>query len=165
MAEAGHGMAAAVDARKALIPAPAAELNGFGDDGGEIFVLADVDQTGIGDHFGGEDAVRVRGLDRHQAVRGEEYRRGYAVELPLLVLPGGAEIAFEVRVLFQFRVGVRRQHFTVRVDIDALARALVKQQFQVAQVVAADDDEGALFDLKRYGGRFRRPKGAGVRPV
>ena len=165
MAEAGHRTAAAVDAREIFILAPAAERDSPFNDGGEVLILSDMYQFGEGDHLGGEDAVRVRGFYRHQTVCGEEDGGGDVRELTLLILPGGAEIALEVRIFFQFRVGVRRQHFTVGVDVDALARALFEQQLQVAQVVAADDDKGALLNFEGDGGRLRRPVGLRIGAV
>ena len=44
-----------------------------------------------------------------------------SVELLLLVLPGGAEIALQMGVLLQLRIAVGRQHLAVGVDVDALS--------------------------------------------
>ena len=61
------------------------------------------------------------------------------------------------RCLYFFRagIGVAGQHFTVGVDVDALALCLLEQFFEVFQVVAGDDDALALdrrdADLRRLG--------------
>jgi len=56
-------------------------------------------------------------------------------------------------VLFELRIGVRREHFAVGVDVDALAVRLLEQELEVAEVMAGDDDERAFFNLERDGGR------------
>ena len=48
-------------------------------------------------------------------------------ELLVLVLPGGAEVAVEMRVFLQLRIGVAGQHLAVGVDVDALALGLLEQ--------------------------------------
>ncbi len=62
-------------------------------------------------------------------------RRG-TVKLITLVLPGAAEIADEVFIFFEGRVGVAGQHFAVGVNIDAFALGLFEQFFKVFEIVA-----------------------------
>ena len=95
---------------------------------------------------------------RHQAVCGEQHRRGDVGKLLLLVLPRRAEVALEVWVFLQLRIAVGWQHFAVRVDIHALARRLLQQQLEVVQVVPGDDVERSLFksfvELKEPNDKF-----------
>ncbi len=158
--EAGHQ-------RRALsVILPAAEADGVIDQGREILVAVgirrNVRDTGPADLGCGVEVAGVGGLGRHQAVGGVEHDAGQVVELLLLVLPGGAEVALELRELLELRVGVRRQHLAVRVDVDALARALFQQHLEVAQVVAGDHHEGALVMAGLNLGRHRIAVRAGV---
>ena len=106
---------------------------------------------GIGYQRRGEHTVCVAGARQHQRVGGEHHRRGDVCKLLLLVLPRCAEIALGVWVLLQLRVGVRGQHFAVRVDIHALALGLLQQQLEVVQVVPGDGDERSLLHRQRDG--------------
>ena len=62
-------------------------------------------------------------------------------------------------VLLERRVGVRRQHFAVRVDVDALAFGLLQDQFEVVQVVAGNNDGLARNRLRVDACRFRMSEG------
>ena len=84
-----------------------------------------------GDDFRREDAVDVRLLGRHEAVRREQEGAGDAVEFFLLVLPSRAEVAFEVFVFFQLRICMGREHFAVGVDVDALTFCLLEEAFHI----------------------------------
>lgn len=53
-------------------------------------------------------------------------------------------VAVEVRIFFEFRIVVGRQHLTVGVDVDSGVFALFKQLFQVAEVVAGDENARRL---------------------
>ena len=68
-------------------------------------------------------------------------------------------------MLFELRVAVGGEHFAVRVDVYALAVGLLQKQLEVAQIMAADDDEGAFFDREGNGCRNRCAEGFGVRLV
>jgi len=57
---------------------------------------------------------------------------------------------------------VCRQHFTVRIDVYALAGSLLQKQFHIVQVMAADHDKRAFFDSKRHFGRYRLTIGRSV---
>ena len=58
-----------------------------------------------------------------------------------------------------------RQHLAVGVDAHVAVAGLLQQQLQVAQVVAADDDEGPGLDGLGHLGRLRCAVGAGVGAV
>ena len=140
----------------------AAQLERALDDGREVLVSADVGAVRERHHLGREHAVGVAVLRRHEAVRGVEQRAGDVVELLLLVLPGGAEVALEVSELLQLGVRVRREHLAVGVDVDALALRLLEQQLQIVQVVAGHDDERPGLDLEGDGRGLGRAERAGV---
>ena len=55
-----------------------------------------------------------------------------------------------------------RQHFAVRIDVDALAFALLQDHLQVLQVMAGDQDGLALLHAERHFCRDRMAVGAGV---
>ena len=160
--EAGRHGRAAIDASEVLGLGIAAQLEGLLDDRREILVGADVRAIRERHHLGREHAIGIAVLRRHEAVRGVQQRAGDVVELLLLVLPGGAEVALEVRELLQLGIGVRRQHLAVGVDVDALALGLLEQQLQVVQVVTGHDDERAGLDLEGDGGGLGRAERAGV---
>ena len=127
MAKAGCHRAAAVDAGKSLVCGKSAERQRLFDDR-KILVLPDMHDARIRDDFCCEDTVRVALLGGHQAGGCKENRRGQIRKFFLLILPGRAKIPLEMRVFFEFRIGVRGQHFAVGVDIDALARRLLQQE-------------------------------------
>ena len=88
--------------------------------------------AGPGNGAGGEDVLTVAWLLRCETVGGEEDRGGNAVELLPLILPGGAEVAFEMALFFQMGITVGRQHLAVGVDVDAFVFGLDQQLFQIA---------------------------------
>ena len=161
--KAGGDHTAAVHARDEGVLRVAAQLKRLGDDRRKIPVLPDVGDAGIGDDRGGEYPVGIAGPEGHDAVGGEEHRCRDVLKLPLLILPCGAEVAFQVREpLFQLRVAVGRQHLGVGVDVDALALGLLQQALGVVEVVARNDDEGAFLDGQRHFYRLGVAKRAGV---
>ena len=155
MAKASRNGAAAIDAGEVLVFCIAAEFQGFFDDRCEVFVFADMSYAVKGNDFRREDAVDVGFTRRHEAVRREQECAGNAIEFFLLVLPSRTEVAFEVFVFLQFRISVSREHFAVRIDIDAFAFSLFEEEFQVFQVVAGDNDERAFFNRQRNRRRNR----------
>ena len=161
--KAGGDHTAAVHARDEGVLRVAAQLKRLGDDRRKIPVLPDVGDAGIGDDRGGEYPVGIAGPEGHDAVGGEEHRCRDVLKLPLLVLPCGAKVAFQMRkALFQLRVAVGRQHLGVGVDIDALALGLFQQAFGVVEVVARNDDERPFLDGQGHLHRLRVAKRAGV---
>ncbi len=91
-----------------------------------------------------EHAVLVAVLRRHEAVRREQHGATERLELLFLLPPGVAVVADEVVVLLERRIVVRRQHFAVRIDVDARALRLLEEHLEVVQVVAGDEDGGGL---------------------
>ena len=138
---------------------PAAQLDRMGDHGGEVLlaacIRADVRDARPADFRRGIKVADVGGLGRHDAVRCVEHNAGQAVELLLLVLPSGAEIAFQLRVFLEFGISVRGQHLAMRIHVDSFSFGLLQQHLEVVQVVSGNDDKGTLVAL---GGNRRRDR-------
>ena len=163
--ESGHDRGAAVDAGERPVLGIAAQLQSLLNNRREVLIFANVGNFGIGYHGRGEHAVCVAPSRRHQAVGGKQHRRGKRRKFLLLVLPRRAEIALEMGILFQFRVAVGGEHFTVGVDVDTLALGLLQQQLQVVEVMAGDDDERPLLHGQRNGDRGGCAIAFGVRLI
>ena len=151
--KAGHNLVAAVDTGRVLILSKTTQLQRLADHRSEVLVRTDMGHTGISHNFSGKHTVSIAFLWRHQAVGGKQDRRRQIREFLLLILPCGTEVALQVRILLQFRVGVGRQHLTVSIDIDPLALGLLQQQLQIVQIVAGDHNEGPLLHSQ---GNFNR---------
>ena len=65
-------------------------------------------------------------------------------------------------VLFELRIVVGRQHFSVGVDIHPRALRLLQKHFQIPQVVAGNKDAGIWPDPKLHLGNLGIPKGRGI---
>ncbi len=153
VAEACGDRRAAVDARHDLVFLVAAQFQSFPDDGGEVLVFAYVDESRIGYKLCCKNAVAIAILGWHETVCGEKDCAGHIGKFLLLVLPGGAEVALEVRVRLQLRIRVGGQHLAMGVNVDALVFCLLQELLKVIKVVAGDDNERAFLDRQRYGRR------------
>ena len=131
-------------------------------DHGRVVLVGDVLHARPADQTVGEHPVLVAVQRLLDAVGGEQDRSREVGELLLLVLPGGAEVAVEVRVLLQLRVAVAGQHLAVGVNVDALALGLLEEHLQVTQVMAGDEHALVLAMPQRHRGRHRVTVGAGV---
>ena len=104
-------------------------------------VAFEVAHTRPTDDATGPDTVVVRANGRvDDAVRGHNDRTWEAGKLYLLVLPAAAVIADQVLELTQLRVAVRRQHFTVGINVNTGTFGLLQQVVQIFQVVTGDQD-------------------------
>ena len=150
--KAGGQDMSAVDATHAPVGAVSAQGQRLVDEGGEILaalpILRDVFQSGIAHHRRGIDTVGIAGTGRHDAVGGHQNGCGKAVELALLVLPGGAEVSGQLRVFSQPRIPVGGQHLAVGVHVDTGACRLLQQLVQVLQIVAGYHDERPPTDVR-----------------
>ncbi|MNE29857.1 hypothetical protein D3C80_1233520 [compost metagenome] len=109
---------------------------GLGDNGREIFPFQ-VGHPGPADDGAGEDAIAVVADVRvDDAVGGHHHGAGEVRELLLLVLPGGAVVAHQMRVLLEEGVGQGRQHLAVGIDVDAGACGLLQDELEIHHVVA-----------------------------
>ena len=167
--KAGHEHMAAVDAAHAVVMLVAAERKRLLDKRRKVLASAgirlNVAQTLIADHRCGVHTVPIARPLRHQAVRREQDGRRDVLELALLALPRRAEVTHKLWILFQSRIAVRRQHFAVRIDIDAPALGLLEQLRKIGQIMTRNHDERAFFDVGRHLCRLRRTEGAGVGTV
>ena len=121
-----------------------------------VFVGGDVGQAVVAHHGGGVHPVGVAGTGRHQAVGGEQHRRGDIRELLLLVLPRGAEVARQMGVFLQARIAVGGQHLAVGVDVDACSGGLLQQLVQILKIVAGHHNKRPLFHVNVH------PRGHGI---
>ena len=112
---------------------------------------------------GGEHAVGIRLVRPQQAVGSPQDRRGEVLELLALVVPCGAVVAFQVRILAQLGIGVCGEHLAVGVHVHAAAFGLLQKLLEVVQVVAGDHDEGARLDLELNRRRLGPAVGGDVR--
>ena len=104
--------------------------------GGEVIPFQ-VSHARPADDGAGEDAVAVVAhVGIYDAVGGHHHGAGEVGELLLLVLPGGAVVAHQMRVLLEEGIGQRRQHLAVGVDIDAGTHGLLQDQLEIHHVVA-----------------------------
>ena len=103
------------------------------------------------------------GIDN--AVGGHHDRAREAGELGLLVLPAAAVVADQMRVFIQARIAVGRQHFAMRINVDAGAGGLLQQQLQIFQIVAGDQDRFASDRTHVDLNRLRIAVGGGLRFV
>ena len=90
---------------------------------------------------------------------------GNSGEFLVLVLPGAAEIAGQVRVLLQPGVAVGREHLAVGIDVDAVPFGLLEDLLQDAQVVAGNQDRLAGLGAELDRGRYRMAVPLDVRLV
>ena len=109
------------------------------------------------DNAAGPDTVIIGANGRvDNAVRGHHDRTWEAGKLYLLILPAAAVVTDQMFEFTQFRIAVRRQHFTVGIDVDAGAFGLLQQIVEIFQVVAGDQDALAFgrFDVDLSRGRM-----------
>ena len=128
-------------------------------------MIGDVRDAGIACHARREDAVLIGGRHRHDAVRRHQDRTVEGGEVTLLTVPRSAVVSPEVRVVPERRVGMRRQHLAVGVDVDAAPLRLVEELLQVAEVVSRDENAGTVPNVQPDGRDLRVAKGPGVRGV
>ena len=119
----------------------------------------------IGNNLRGEHPVLVAVSGRHQAVGGIEDRRGEIGKFFLLILPCSTKIALEVRVLFELRIPVGRQHLAVGIDVNPLVLRLLQKLLQIIEVVAGNDDKRAFLYFERDRRGNGRSIGLRVSPV
>ncbi len=138
---------ASVNACKASVLSIAAKLQSLLYNRGKVLVISYMHQFRIRHKRCCEHSVRIACFWRHQAVCSKQHRRRNVFKFFLLILPCSTEIPFEMRIFFQLRISVRRQHFTMSVNIDALTLGLLKQQFQVVQIMSRNNDKRSFFNF------------------
>ena len=131
MPKARRNRTSSVDAGECFIFGIAAQFQRLFNDRCKVLLLTDVCQRRIGHHRRSKYPVSIACFRRHKTVGCEKNRGGDICKFLLLILPCRTEVTFQVRILSQFRVSVRRQHLPVGIDVNALALCLLQQQFQV----------------------------------
>ena len=86
-----------------------------------------------------EYPVGVGRAGKHKAVCSEQNRSPNIGELLLLVLPSGAKIALKLGILLECWVATGGQHLSMSIDVNTFAGRLLKEPFQVKQVMSAHD--------------------------
>ena len=116
---------------------------------------------------GREHAIFVGGVRfrRHDAVCREQDRAVKFLEFLRLFPPRIAIIADQMRIFFERRIIMRRQHFAVRIDINARPGGLFQQFFHIFQVVAADQNARIFAHADFHLRRLRMPVGFGIRGI
>ncbi len=106
--------------------------------------------------IGCEDTIVVAGRcrRRHDAIGSEDDRAVEVRELLTLFPPGISIVAYQVGIFLQSWIVVRRQHFSVGVNIHAAVLSLFEQLFNVAEVVSGYQDARTLADANVHGGNF-----------
>ncbi len=98
--KAGCDGSSAIDTSKLHGCGVAAQLQGFLDYRREVLFRPNVGQPRICDGFRRKYPVRIACFRRHEAVCCKKDRSGDRSKFLLLILPGSAEIPFEMGVLF-----------------------------------------------------------------
>ena len=149
-----------------LVFGEAGKLKGLFDERGEIIVL-DVAAARPFHDISGENliGIRLRILD---AVRGENHGAGEVRQFLLLILPGRAKVAREMRESLQLRISVGGEHLAVGVHVDALPFGLLQNLIEIREVMAGNENAVALAVPGGNGGRFGIAEGlriAGVKKL
>ena len=116
----------------------------------------------IGNDLCGKYAILIAGFRRHQTVGGEQDRCRKVRKFLLLVLPGGTEIAFKMRILLKLRISMCGKHLAVGIDIDSFVLCLFKQLLQIIEIMAGDYDKGSFFHHQRHCHRSGAAIGPGI---
>ena len=115
----------------------------------KILVITDMHQFWIWHNWSCENPVAVTLSYRHDTIGCKQNRCRNIMKLRLLILPACSEVAFKMRVFFQFRVSMCRKHFTVSINIYSLALCLFKKKFHIMKVMTAYYDKRPFFYGKR----------------
>ena len=102
----------------------------------------------ISGHPGRKNTVAIRRLNRSNAVCRHQDRTVERCEFHILTVPGIPVISIEVRILFEFGIGVRRKHFRMRVNINTRIFRLLQQLFQIAQIMTGNQDSRTRSDTR-----------------
>ena len=86
------------------------------------------------------DPIFIRFSWRNYAICSHEDWAVELLESLILFPPGIPVIACEVIVLLEGRIGICRQHFSMRINVNSCVLCLLKKLFQIPKVVSADQD-------------------------
>ncbi|EKD37910.1 MAG: hypothetical protein ACD_75C00940G0002 [uncultured bacterium] len=118
----------------------------------------------ITDNPSGIKAIQVGVFlsERYQAIGGQQHRAVERIEFAVLMPPRTAVVADKVRIFFESRIIIGRQHFAVGIDIDARTLRLLEQVFHIFQIMAADKYARVLAHADIDLGDFRMAIGGGI---
>ena len=101
--------------------------------------------AGPADQTSGKDIVFV-GITRLLNTVGRHQNRARKFgKFSGLILPGRTVVAVKVRIFFQLRITVRRQHLAMSVNIDAFPLGLPQELREVLQIMAGNEDSLSFF--------------------
>ena len=100
MTKTGCHFCAAIDTGELPVFFVTAQFQCFFDNRREILLLVNMNSTRESNYFCCKYSVCIAVFGRHQAVCGVEDRSGKMIKFPLLILPCGSEMSFQVRELF-----------------------------------------------------------------
>ena len=152
VAKTGRYFVSAIDTGKFLIFAITAKCQCFLNNRSEVFVFTDVNKPRIGNNFGCKNTIHVGCFRRHEAIGCKQYRCRKIIKFLLLILPCSTKVSFQLRIFFQFRICMCREHFAMCINIDSLTCSLVKKCFQIEKVMSADNNKRTFFDCQRNSG-------------
>ncbi len=151
------------EGRRAFEAADVGQAQGLFDQGAEVVVLNPGSPFDAGHLVAVESrAVGRFFLQRHDAVGVDHTGAGPFFEQFRLIVPGAADVAFQVGMLAQLRVAVGGQHLRVGVDVDALALGGHQQLGEHIQIVPGNQDSLAFGAVLAHLHRGRNPEGAGM---
>ena len=162
MSKSCRNFCSSVDSCKLGIFRVAAQFQSFLDYRCKVFFVVNMGYIWEGYHFCGKYSVFVAGFWRHETVGRVENRCRNMVKFFLLILPCGSEISFQMWEFFQFRISMCRKHFSMCVNVDSFSFCLLKEEFEIVEIVSCHYDERAFFYFQRYGYRCRCTKGFSV---
>ena len=119
---------AAVDAAALLGFRIAAQFQCLLNDWRKILLSVNVPDAGVGNSCRGKYAILIAFLRGHETVCSKENRCRNVCKFFLLILPCGAEVALEMGIFFQFRIAVRRKHFSGGIYLNACPFGLLQQE-------------------------------------
>ena len=98
--------------------------------------IVNVDNAGPANGPTREQPVYIAVSRPHETIGGHQDSSREGVEFSLLHLPRAAVVTHQVLVLLKAGVSIRWEHLAMGVDVDPLPHSLLKQLFEILQVVA-----------------------------
>ena len=165
MAKSGCDLCPPIDSSHRMILGISSQFQGFFNHRGKIALFPDVYHFRISHHFCSKYTVSIVRFRRHQAVGRKQNRSRNILKFFLLVLPSGSKISFQVRVGFEFRIGMCGQHLAMRINVNPSPLCLFQQCMQIKQIMAGYNDKWPLLYGQRHCGRLWRSVSLCICPV
>src|SRR5512135_3606904 len=103
----------------------------------------------------GEEIVLIRRQGLLNAVRSHHDGPGKMRELLMLVLPRRTIMPVKVSIFLKAGITMGREHFTVSIDVDSFALALLQDGLEILEVVTRYENSLPLLCTERDFGRRR----------